>query len=596
MSNFYFKMKKSNRVIRGERVQINPLEHYLYITRQGKYEKLGGLLKCINGNIDKISNLIGEKGADFWKSCLNLEGRNNNKFRELEVSLPYELSDEENVEIALRYVDELFKEDFVYTCAVHKKEDKNIHFHVMFSEKKIDEERTKESFFSHGNAGGPLRDRIWKSRDRLFELRREWQDFINIELEKRGLEKVSCLSLKEQKRLAELNGDYDKAKELDREAINIEGYILYKKESELTEEELKKKKAYFEQKRIKEIKEELRKSEMTLKEFKRRYKLYQEWKEKNKDITFLLDKKLKVVNKIEKLREKSNIKKIEDVVFNQLTDKKYYIYLNDNKKIARELKKEKEESKIKELQIRRTKNNEKLEELKAKILLDPILQVQFNQRVEKIKSKYDRELDKEIKEIRVLDSLNTNKYEKQYKNNDIGSINHLMYIFENSGKKEFEKMGSFFEKDIEYYTKKLNNNELDKEIFNAVSKGKIKELTEKEKELEENIRLLKEKLTGIKIFDKKRLEEIEKEEKKLYNVKIKIEKIFTEAKNEKWEYEKSKIKEDYKERLIQSKKSFSNWIKLNKILGNKNNVNAKELRANIVLRDIEEIDIEAQEV
>jgi len=415
-------MKKSNRVIRGERVQINPLEHYLYITRQGKYEKLGGLLKCINGNIDKISNLIGEKGADFWKSCLNLEGRNNNKFRELEVSLPYELSDEENVEIALRYVDELFKEDFVYTCAVHKKEDKNIHFHVMFSEKKIDEERTKESFFSHGNAGGPLRDRIWKSRDRLFELRREWQDFINIELEKRGLEKVSCLSLKEQKRLAELNGDYDKAKELDREAINIEGYILYKKESELTEEELKKKKAYFEQKRIKEIKEELRKSEMTLKEFKRRYKLYQEWKEKNKDITFLLDKKLKVVNKIEKLREKSNIKKIEDVVFNQLTDKKYYIYLNDNKKIARELKKEKEESKIKELQIRRTKNNEKLEELKAKILLDPILQVQFNQRVEKIKSKYDRELDKEIKENKT-DSANQSvkEYVLHYEKSNYGT-------------------------------------------------------------------------------------------------------------------------------------------------------------------------------
>ena len=597
MSNYYFRMKKSNRTVGGKRIQVDPLEHYLYITRQGRYEKLGGLLKYINGNMDKIINLKGEKEKDFWKNCKELESVVSNKFRELEVSLPKELSDEENIEIALRYIDELFKGDFVYSCAVHKNapadRDKNIHFHVMFSEKRIDQERTKESFFSHGLAGGPLKDREWQKKKKLFELRKGWEEFINIELEKRGLEKVSCLSLKEQKRIAELNGDYEKAKELDREPVNIEGYILYKKESELTEKELRKKREYLNQKEMKKIKEEIRKNEMTLKEFKKRYKLYQEWKQNNKDITFLIDQKLEAVKKLEKLREKSNFKKIEDTVLNQLTGNKYYIYLNDNKKIAGQLKKEKEENKIKALQIRRAKNTKKIEELRTKVLLDPILQVQFKQRVEKIQRKYDKKLDEEVQKIRTLDTLNINKYNEKYKNNTIGSMNHLMYIFENSGKKEFEKLGYFFEKDIEYYKKKLSDREIEKEIFNIISKGKMSEFLEKEKEVEEDIKKLKKELTGLKFLDRKKLENIEKEEKKLYRIKVKIEKIFEEAKDKKWEYEKSRIKEEYREKLKQSKESYSNWVKLGKILNKtEGSKNKQGLKNNIRIRELEEIDIE----
>ena len=380
---------------------------------------------------------------------------------------------------------------------------------------------------------------------------------------------------------------------MDREPVNIEGYILYKKESELTEKELRKKREYLNQKEMKKIKEEIRKNEMTLKEFKKRYKLYQEWKQNNKDITFLIDQKLEAVKKLEKLREKSNFKKIEDTVLNQLTGNKYYIYLNDNKKIAGRLKKEKEENKIKALQIRRAKNTKKIEELRTKVLLDPILQVQFKQRVEKIQRKYDKKLDEEVQKIRTLDTLNINKYNEKYKNNTIGSMNHLMYIFENSGKKEFEKLGYFFEKDIEYYKKKLSDREIEKEIFNIISKGKMSEFLEKEKELEEDIKKLKKELTGLKFLDRKKLENIEKEEKKLYRIKVKIEKTFEEAKDKKWEYEKSKIKEEYREKLKQSKESYSNWVKLGKILNKtEGSKNKQGLKNNIRIRELEEIDIE----
>ena len=92
---------------------------------------------------------------------------------------------------------------------------------------------------------------------------------------------------------------------------------------------------------------------------------------------------------------------------------------------------------------------------------------------------------------------------------------------------------------------------------------------------------------------RKKLENIEKEEKKLYRIKVKIEKIFEEAKDKKWEYEKSRIKEEYREKLKQSKESYSNWVKLGKILNKtEGSKNKQGLKNNIRIRELEEIDIE----
>ena len=121
----------------------------------------------------------------------------------------------------------------------------------------------------------------------------------------------------------------------------------------------------------------------------------------------------------------------------------------------------------------------------------------------------------------------------------------------------------------------------------------MSEFLEKEKELEEDIKKLKKELTGLKFLDRKKLENIEKEEKKLYRIKVKIEKIFEEAKDKKWEYEKSRIKEEYREKLKQSKESYSNWVKLGKILNKtEGSKNKQGLKNNIRIRELEEIDIE----
>ena len=73
----------------------------------------------------------------FWESCENYERANANTFRTIDFSLPAELSDEENIELAARFAEELFGDKFVYSMAVHSKPSgvqsiQNIHCHIMF--------------------------------------------------------------------------------------------------------------------------------------------------------------------------------------------------------------------------------------------------------------------------------------------------------------------------------------------------------------------------------------------------------------------------------------------------------------------------------
>ena len=79
----------------------------------------------------------------FWESCENYERANANTFRTIDFSLPTELADEENIELAARFAEELFGDKFVYSMAVHSKPSsaqsiQNIHCNIMFSERKID--------------------------------------------------------------------------------------------------------------------------------------------------------------------------------------------------------------------------------------------------------------------------------------------------------------------------------------------------------------------------------------------------------------------------------------------------------------------------
>lgn len=200
----------------------------------------------------------------FCESCENYERANANTFRTIDFSLPAELSDEENIELAARFAEELFGDKFVYSMAVHSKPSsaqsiQNIHCHIMFSERKLDGiERDPKEFFKRFNRknpqlGGCEKTNEWIAYSKLYYIRQTWERIANEKLQEKGLEKISCRSLYAQRIDSLLEENYLKAELLDRPPIHLEkSYIDFYPDSNDKEKALE----FFNYaKKIKEIKE-----------------------------------------------------------------------------------------------------------------------------------------------------------------------------------------------------------------------------------------------------------------------------------------------------------------------------------------------------
>ncbi len=219
----------------------------------------------------------------FWESCENYERANANTFRTIDFSLPTELSDEENIELAAKFAEELFGDKFVYSMAVHSKPSgvqsiQNIHCHIMFSERKLDGiERDSKEFFKRFNRknphlGGCEKTDEWTAYSKLYYIRQTWERIANEKLQEKGLEKISCRSLYAQRLDSLLEENYLKAELLDRPPIHLEKlYIDFCPDSNDKEKALE----FFNYaKKIKEIKE---------KEFKLKCENFEEENSKARD-------------------------------------------------------------------------------------------------------------------------------------------------------------------------------------------------------------------------------------------------------------------------------------------------------------------------
>ena len=230
MAIYHFRMKKSSRG--GKR--LSAVAHLNYINREGKYSEKEDLIEKHTENLPNEFKDINE----FWKTCEAYERVNANLFRELEITLPKELTKEENVKLVKDFSAHLFGKEYVYNYSVHQPQDyggePQPHVHIMFCERKLDGiSRPKEQFFKQHytrmpERSGAKKNEYWNKREALEDMRMEWEKYLNFELEKRGIEKVSRKSLKDQKRDAEANKDYEKAKKFDRNTIQIDGSILYR--------------------------------------------------------------------------------------------------------------------------------------------------------------------------------------------------------------------------------------------------------------------------------------------------------------------------------------------------------------------------------
>ncbi len=179
--------------------------HSDYITRHGNYAKMGAAVYVESGNMPDFAQ---DNPHQFWEAADAHERANGRTYTELQIALPRELSEAENIELARAATQEILGSRFAYTLALHNPEaaDKieQPHFHLMWSERAIDDTTRaipEEKFFKRN---GAKKDRKWNDQNIADELRGKWAEMMNRALENAGIDqRVDPRSLADQGKVAE---------------------------------------------------------------------------------------------------------------------------------------------------------------------------------------------------------------------------------------------------------------------------------------------------------------------------------------------------------------------------------------------------------
>lgn len=214
-------------------VKINTKAHYDYIAREGRYAHLrnrGEDLVCSeSGNMPYWA----ENPQGFWEAAEEHRRVNGRAYREFHLGLQEELSLEDNKACVEEFLEKTgIKNHHAYTFCIHDKEaaldpdHRNIHAHVMFCEKTIEEDRPvgAEKYFQqywedkNGNpVSGYKVDRRFASKEMNQSMRDLWADIVNRKFKERGLDiEISSRSLEEQREQKLQEGKYEEAELLDR--------------------------------------------------------------------------------------------------------------------------------------------------------------------------------------------------------------------------------------------------------------------------------------------------------------------------------------------------------------------------------------------
>lgn len=211
--------------------------HAAYILREENYSSKKE--DFVYGECGNMNFTDGTGAIKFWEYADTYERENSVVYRELELNIPNELNHEQAKELIQVFVEKELGKDYPYTYAIHEshneQEEKNLHCHLMFSERENDGiNRDLTNFFKRANSknphlGGAKKNRDWQKKERLLELRKSWEIEQNKALEKYGFEtRVDCRSLKDIRQELLESGLYKEAEKYNRTPINIAGKILYK--------------------------------------------------------------------------------------------------------------------------------------------------------------------------------------------------------------------------------------------------------------------------------------------------------------------------------------------------------------------------------
>jgi len=166
-----------------------------YICRDGKYaHDKSEVLDIQHGNMPDFA--IGQP-SKYWDAADLYERSNGRLFKEVEFSLPIELTLKQQRELVAEFAAHLTAgEKLPFTLAIHAGGGTNPHCHLMISERINDGiERPAEQWFRRYNGpdkeGGAQKSESLKPKDWLMNTRKEWADFANAALKKAGFDDVS---------------------------------------------------------------------------------------------------------------------------------------------------------------------------------------------------------------------------------------------------------------------------------------------------------------------------------------------------------------------------------------------------------------------
>ncbi|WP_230198106.1 MobA/MobL family protein [Megasphaera massiliensis] len=171
--------------------------------------------------------------GQFWDAAEKGRQSNGRAYREIRMGLQEELSLEENIAL----VEEFLKESGIgknhaFSYAIHDKEaaydsdHRNIHCHLMFSEKTIEKDRPlgPDMYFKHyylNEQGDPCAgyraDRYYQSRQGNVQMRKQWADIVNRKFQELGIDQeVSEKTLEAQRQDLLAQGRFEEAEQFDR--------------------------------------------------------------------------------------------------------------------------------------------------------------------------------------------------------------------------------------------------------------------------------------------------------------------------------------------------------------------------------------------
>lgn len=235
MATFHLSTRAQSRNLYGHKV--NSLSHFQYITRSGRYtNKDEDLAYSESGNIPNCAELELDI-KNYWKAA-NTYGRVNSRaYRDVVIALQEEFSLDENIALVHDFMHHFgIDENQTYSFAIHDHQSKlapehrNIHCHLMFNERIVNQERVfehAEDIFKRANSlvsGGLKVDPYFTSRNFVIDAREYWEKINNDMFIKKGLHtRISCKTLKLQKAELEAEGRYEEAKYYDRKPMDHMG-------------------------------------------------------------------------------------------------------------------------------------------------------------------------------------------------------------------------------------------------------------------------------------------------------------------------------------------------------------------------------------